>query len=153
MRKLRSLRAPAAGVALALGLVAATAAPALAANRVEIHEAYYNSPGPDTGSNASLNAEWVQLYNTSGARISLTGWRLRDAAGHVFTFGPFTLGPYAYVKVHTGTGHGTSTDRYWCQHWYIWNNTGDHITLKYPTGSVVDYQTYRGTSLGYVYFH
>jgi Lamin Tail Domain len=75
-----------AAVAIAaLALLPST--PALATgHRIQINEIYYNSPGTDTGSNSSLNAEWVRLYNISSSKISLTNWTLRDAAGHVFRF-------------------------------------------------------------------
>ena len=46
---------------------------------MQIHEIFYNSPGPDNGSNTSLNGEWVELHNTSGSRISLKGWIVHDA--------------------------------------------------------------------------
>ena len=66
--------------------------PATAMARVKIKEIVYNSPGSDTGSNKSLNAEWVQLHNTASHSVKLTGWRVRDAAGHVYKFGTFRLG-------------------------------------------------------------
>src|SRR5215469_897743 len=43
--------------------------PVATGHRVQIREIYYNSPGPDRGGNSSLNAEWVELHNTSGSRI------------------------------------------------------------------------------------
>ena len=126
-------------------------APALATgHRIQINEIYYNSPGRDTGSNSSLNAEWVRLYNTSSSKISLTNWTLRDAAGHVFKFGTYTLGAHSYVKIHTGHGTGTQSDRYWNKSWYIWNNTGDTATLRDPSGGTVDSCHYSGTSAGHV---
>jgi hypothetical protein len=126
--------------------------PALAAgHRIQIHEIYYNSPGTDTGSNSSLNAEWVRLYNTSNSKISLTHWTLRDAAGHVFKFATYTLGAHSYVKIHTGHGSATQTDRYWNKSWYIWNNTGDTATLDDSLGGMVDSCRYTGTSAGYVF--
>ena len=126
--------------------------PALATgHRIQINEIYYNSPGTDTGSNSSLNAEWVRLYNTSSSRITLTNWTLRDAAGHVFTFGTYTLGAHSYVKIHTGHGTRTQTDRYWNRNWYIWNNTGDTATLRDSAGGSVDSCHYTGTSAGYVF--
>ena len=98
---------------------AAVAAPAMASTSAStwIHEIYYNSPGPDTGSNSSLNHEWVQLHNTSASRINLTGWTLRDKQGHIYTFGTYTIKAHGYVKIHTGSGTNTQTDRYWGQHW------------------------------------
>lgn len=140
-----------AAVAIAV-LTLLPSTPALAAgHRIQIHEIYYNSPGTDTGSNSSLNAEWVRLYNTSSSKISLTNWTLRDAAGHVFKFASYTLGAHSYVKIHTGHGTRTQTDRYWNQNWYIWNNTGDTATLRDSSGGTVDSCRYTGTSAGYVF--
>ena len=127
--------------------------PAFAAgHRIQINEIYYNSPGTDTGSNSSLNAEWVRLYNTSSSKSSLTNWTLRDAAGHVFKFAAYTLGAHSYVKIHTGDGTRTQADRYWNQSWYIWNNTGDTATLRDGGGGgAVDSCHYTGTSAGHVF--
>jgi Lamin Tail Domain len=146
-------------IAAALLAAVATAAltllpftPALASgHRIQINEIYYNSPGRDTGSNSSLNAEWVRLYNTSSSKISLTNWTLRDSAGHIFKFGTYTLGSHSYVKIHTGHGTPTQTDRYWNRNWYIWNNTGDTATLRDSSGGTVDSCHYNGTSAGYVF--
>jgi Lamin Tail Domain len=116
-------------------------------HRMQISEIYYNSPGPDTGSNSSLNAEWVELHNTSGDRISLTHWILHDGGQkHTFTFGTYTIGPHGYVKIHTGKGSRTQTNRYWNLSWYVWNNTGDTATLKDTHGNVIDRCSYSDPS-------
>jgi hypothetical protein len=130
----------AASAAVAAALVALTAvtpaAAAPAARRpIVISGIYYNSPGSDRGGNASLNHEWVQLHNTTGHGISLTGWTLRDAAHHVYHFGRYRLRAHGFVKVHTGHGRNTSRNLYWRHSWYIWNNTGDTATLKTRSGS------------------
>jgi hypothetical protein len=122
-----------------------------AGHRIQIHEIFYNSPGPDTGSNASLNAEWVELHNTSGTKISLRNWTLRDAAGHVFVFHRYSLGGHRFVKIHTGHGTGTRTDRYWNRSAYVWNNTGDTAKLRDNLGGRVDRCSYTGTSDGFVF--
>ena len=140
------------GFAMALGLIVSVGSPAQAAvYRMQIHEIYYNSPGPDYGGNSSLNHEWVQLHNRSGSSINLANWTLRDKAGHVFKFGSYTIKPYGYVTIHTGQGTGTQTDRYWNRSWYVWNNTGDTAILKNQNGTVIDQCSYRGTSQGYTY--
>jgi hypothetical protein len=66
-------------------VAAATVNPvsAEAASAIQITKVYYNSPGSDYGSNTSLNAEWVRITNTGTTWRTLTGWTLRDAAGHV----------------------------------------------------------------------
>jgi hypothetical protein len=140
----------AAAIIGALTLLPSTAASA-ATPRIDIREIYYNSPGADTGSNASLNAEWVRLYNTTSSNISLTNWTLRDAQNHVYKFASYTLGAHRYLKIHTGRGTNTQTDRYWNLTWYIWNNTGDTATLRTPVAATVDSCRYTGTAAGYVY--
>jgi hypothetical protein len=64
---------------------------ASAAYCVGIYRISYNSPGTDTGSNTSLNAEWVQLHNRCSTSRSLTNWKIKDLAGHTYTFGSYTL--------------------------------------------------------------
>jgi hypothetical protein len=122
--------------AVAAGLLAA--APAEAASPVQIYRVYYDSPGKDTRSNASLNAEWVQLYNRTTTARQLKGVTLRDKSGHTYTFGSFTLKGHKSVYVHTGRGTNTATNRYWGSKAYIWNNTGDTAYLRYPSGSLAD---------------
>lgn len=129
-----------------LGLVLTIQLPAQASARMQLGEIWYNSPGPDHGGTTSLDAEWVQLRNTSGSRITMTGWTLRDAAHHVFRFPAFTIRPHASVKIHTGPGRNTQSDLYWGSHWYIWNNTGDTAILQDGGGHRLDTCTYPGTS-------
>jgi hypothetical protein len=138
MRKINLLAASVAvcGAALALApALTAQAASATARPRIAIAEIWYNSPGRDTGANTSLNHEWVELHNNTGRAISLTRWTLRDAAGHVYKFGTFTLRAHAYVKIHTGHGANTAANLYWRHSWYIWNNTGDTATVKTARGT------------------
>src|SRR6266699_4088141 len=82
------------GVSTMLG-AATMLAPAAQASTspVVIREIFYNSPGRDTGSNSSLNAEWVQLHNRTNRTITLTHWTLRDRAGHVYRFGVYRIKP------------------------------------------------------------
>jgi len=105
-----------AGAALAASVLTLrpTAAPTTdAAGCVRIYEIYYDSPGTDLGSNTSLNGEWIRLRNVCSTGKSLYHWTIRDYAGHTYTFGSYTLKAYSYVKIHTGKGTNTTTDRYW----------------------------------------
>jgi hypothetical protein len=147
MRKLMGVGAALAGIVMALGLVLTSVSSAQAAYRMQIHKIYYNSPGKDTGSNTSLNGEWVELENTSGSRISLKGWTLHDAGTkHTYTFGTYTINAHGSVKIHTGTGSNTQTNRYWGLSGYVWNNTGDQATLKDSHGNVIDRCSYSDPS-------
>ena len=57
-------------------------AQAQAAGSVHLYKIYYDSPGSDLRSNTSLNGEYVQIRNTTGAAVNLKGWTLTDAANH-----------------------------------------------------------------------
>lgn len=123
---------------------AAQAAPAAhrAPSPVVIAEIFYNSPGPDRGSNASLNAEWVKLRNRTGHRVRLSGWTLSDAAHHVYHFGHYSLRAHGTVRIHTGRGLDTQPNLFQNRRWYVWNNDGDTATLRSPAGNVRDRCSY-----------
>ena len=134
----------------AAAFTASVAAPADAANPVlHFSAAEPNSPGSDRGGTTSLNAEWVRVTDSSRtASYTLTGWTIRDRANHVYKFGSFTLKPGASVTLHTGKGTNTSTNRYWGQGWYVWNNTGDEAYLKNTGGTTKDTCTWGSTADG-----
>ena len=136
------------GASLAVG--PPVAAPAAAAGCIQINRIYYDSPGSDTGSNSSLNAEYIRLKNVCSTGKSLRYWRIKDVAGHTYTFGTYTLKAGAYVKIHTGRGTNTSTDRYWGKAWYIWNNTIDTAYLRNGSGTLMDKCSYPNTTALYV---
>nr|WP_203617218.1 lamin tail domain-containing protein [Streptomyces bauhiniae] len=125
-----------AGAALLTGTLMST--PAQAAGTVQIHRVYFDSPGTDTRSNSSLNGEWVQLKNTSRSAVSLNGWVLKDASNHRYSFPNVKLGAGKYLKVHTGSGRDTTSDKYQGRRAYVWNNTSDTATLTRSNGSKVD---------------
>jgi hypothetical protein len=123
-----------------LGIAVATPAQAAEAP-VYFSKIYYDSPGSDTRSNASLNAEWFRLTNSTAKTIQLKGFTVRDASNHVYTFGPYALPPRNSVTVHTGKGTAgkpIANDRYWGSGNYIWNNTGDTATLRTPAGKTIN---------------
>ena len=121
-----------------LGGLLAAAPTAAAATKVRIKAAYYDSPGADTGSNNSLNAEYIVIKNYGSRGKVLTDWTLRDPDGHVYTFPTFKLRAGRAVKVHTGSGSDTGRHLYSGEGWYVWNNTGDVAKLKKPGGTTVD---------------
>ena len=127
---------------IAASLTLGLASPASAA--IRITKIYFDSPGADTGSNTSLNAEYVVIKNTGTTRKALTGWTLRDASHHVYKFPTFRLGAGKSVKVHTGKGANTLGNLYWRSSSYIWNNDGDTATLKRSNGTVASRCSYTG---------
>jgi hypothetical protein len=126
-----------AATGLVAGLLGSYAglSPAEAASAVRISAVQYDSPGTDTGSNKSLNAEWVRITNNSSTRKTLTGWTLRDTSRHVYRFSTFSIGAGKSVRIHTGKGRNTATDRYQGRSWYVWNNDGDKAILKNSHGT------------------
>jgi hypothetical protein len=149
MNRLASI---AAAVAVVLGFALAPASPAAAAPpRIEITKVYYNSPGADKGSNASLNDEWVRLTNRRTSAINLKGWMLRDKAKHIYTFKTtFKLQPGKHVYIRTGKGTDSTKNRYWGRSWYVWNNSGDKAYLRNASGTLIDSCSW-GSSGSYTY--
>jgi hypothetical protein len=144
-----------AALVAVLGATLGVAGSAQAATpAVQITKVYYNSPGTDTGSNTSLNAEWVRLTNTRTYSINLKGWTLRDKARHIYTFTTnYSLGAGKRVYVHTGSGTDGSPDyqhRYWGMAWYVWNNSGDTAYVRNASGTLIDSCTW-GSSGSYTY--
>jgi hypothetical protein len=142
-------------LAFAVGIAVTPAATAQAATpAVLITKVYYNSPGTDSGTNTSLNAEWVRMTNKRTYTINLKSWTLRDRSGHVYLFSSnYYLGAGRYVYVHTGRGTNGQPDyqhRYWGSSYYIWNNTGDTAYLRTPSGTLVDSCSW-GSSGSYTY--
>lgn len=145
-------RAALVAVALAAALTIPLATSAEAATYpIHFTKIYYNSPGTDDGSNSSLNAEYVTISNTSTTKRSLTGYTIKDAVGHTYKFGTFYLGAGKSVRVHTGKGTNTSTDRYWGRTWYVWNNTGDKAYLRNADFVLRDSCEWTSSGLGYTY--
>ncbi|MFB8362459.1 lamin tail domain-containing protein [Streptomyces sp. NPDC055929] len=124
-------------------------APAHAAGSLHLHKVYDHSPGSDRGGNTSINGEYVQIRNTTGAAVNLRGWTLTDAANHRYTFGSFTLDKGRTVTVRTGKGRNTSTTLYQGRAWYVWNNDKDTATLKRANGSRANTCSYNSTRVDY----
>ncbi|MBA2809357.1 lamin tail domain-containing protein [Streptomyces sp. KM273126] len=135
----RGIRAalPALAGAVALtGTLLST--PAEAAGGVVIHRVYFDSPGTDDRSNTSLNAEWVQIKNTSSSAIPLRNWVLKDASNHKYTFRDVKIGAGRTMKVRTGRGSDTAANKYQNRRAYVWNNTSDTATLTKANGTRAD---------------
>jgi hypothetical protein len=149
MHRTTKIAASAALAAAALAVPQLT--PTAEASTYPLHftKIYYNSPGSDTGSNTSLNAEYVTIKNTSTTTRALTGYTVRDKSNHVYKFGTFSLGAGKSVRIHTGKGTNTPTDRYWGRAAYVWNNTGDTAYLRNPAGTLRHTCSW-GNGIGYI---
>jgi hypothetical protein len=151
MKRVFRILLVAAVLAIGISVSPRAAGTADAAGCVHIYRIYYNSPGTDYGSNYSLNGEWIQLHNVCSSSRSLTYWTIKDAAGHTYRFGSYSLKAYGYVKIHTGKGTNTSTDRYWGSGWYIWNNNTDTAYLRNSNGYLVYKCYYNSTAVSSKY--
>ena len=132
-------------------LVAVTAMPAQAASTIQFGRIQYNSPGTDRATNVSVNGEYVIIRNLGSTARSLTGWTVRDAQNHVYTFGTFTLGARKSVVLRTGKGTNTATTRYWGKGYHVWNNTGDRAYLRTKAGTSMDTCSWTSAGPGYKY--
>lgn len=122
---------------------------AQAAGPLHIAKIWYDSPGSDNRSAASLNAEWVQIKNSTTKPVNLKGWTLTDASRHKYTFGAFTLKAGKTVTVKTGKGTNTSSTLFQQRGAYVWNNDKDTATLRRSTNAVHDTCSYNSTRYDY----
>ncbi|MFD4997571.1 lamin tail domain-containing protein [Streptomyces buecherae] len=145
-----SIRTAACAAAVAGAvLVPLLPAQAQAAGSVHLHKIYYDSPGTDDRSTRSLNAEYVQIKNSTSRGVNLRGWTLTDASRHKYTFGTFTLGAGKTVTVRTGRGKDSASTKYQNRRAYVWNNDRDTATLRKSSGSRVDTCSYNSTRYDY----
>jgi hypothetical protein len=148
-RKLMKLRLAAAAASLAAGLMVVAPAPASAAPALQFGTIQYDPPGSDTRTtNAKLNAEYVNVRNVTKRAVQLKGVTVRDAQNHVYRFPAVSLGAGKTVRLHTGRGTNTTTDVYWGQGNYVWNNGGDTARLRTAAGTVIDTCKWSSTGTG-----
>ena len=130
-------------------MASVVAGPAEAAGSVRLGRVQYDSPGTDTRSNASRNAEYVTIVNGTARAVQLRGWTVADAQHHVYRFGGLVLAAGKSVRLHTGSGSNTTTNVYWGSGNYIWNNGGDKVTLRRSSGATVDTCSWTHDAPGY----
>jgi hypothetical protein len=140
-----------AGVAAATTMTALAPAPAEAASSVRIYRIYYNSPGSDTRTNTSLNAEYVQIKNYSSTAKYVTGWTVKDRTGYTYTFPTTKIAAGATVVLHTGKGTNSGAHRYWQRGSYVWNNDTDTAYLRTSSGTLVSSCAYNNATVAYKY--
>ena len=89
--------------------------------------------------NDNLNDEWVRFTNAGSGPVDLAGWVVADeSASHRYGFANLVLDPGGSVTVFTGCGSDTPDARYWCNtRSAVWNNSGDTVFLRDPSGNNV----------------
>jgi hypothetical protein len=145
------LRVPAllSAAVLASGLLTITQPAHASVPAVRFTRIWYDSPGADRRSNASLNAEYVRIANASRKTVNLNNWTLRDKTGYRYTFGAVLLKPGKTLTVRTGRGRDTRTTVYWGRRAYVWNNGKDTAYLRNAAGRLVDSCSYNSTRVDY----
>jgi LysM repeat protein len=83
----------------------------------------------------NLSAERVDLTVQGGGAITLTGWQLKDAHGHTFTFPVYTLHPGGTLSVYSGAGTASVGALYWGLTGPAWSS-GETGTLVDAQGDV-----------------
>ena len=89
-----------------------------------ISELLPNPAGKDTV------GEWIELCHTGDAPIELSGWKISDASGKVYTFQNETIASHACVSYP------------YIQTKITLNNSGDTITLIDAQGTIIDTMQY-----------
>jgi len=86
----------------------------------------------------NLDDEYVTFLNAGDEVLDLTGWTVRDEAGHTYRFPVgFALASNATVSLHTGAGDDSADALYWGATDAVWNNDGDTVVVRNATGDVV----------------
>ncbi|MEI6144140.1 MAG: lamin tail domain-containing protein [Candidatus Berkelbacteria bacterium] len=79
--------------------------------KATISEVFYNAVGADTGK------EWIEIHNTGGFSLDMTGYVLHFdtlVTTYDYVFPAFSLAPDARVVLHVRTaGSNSATDLYW----------------------------------------
>lgn len=101
-----------------------------------------DAPGDD---NKNKNGEWIEIKNTCGQDISMTGWLLKDSsASNKYQFKDYIFEGANSVVIYSGCGVDTQDKLYWqCPEgrYAVWNNTGDHAFLYDASDNLVaEYQ-------------
>lgn len=127
-------------IAFGLALLLAPGAQA----EIRIRRINFDPVGYDSGSNQSLNREYIVVTNAGTSARRLTGWILVDGnRDNRYTFPRLRLEPGAAVRVRSGRGADTvhssgDHDYYWNLNRYVWDNTGDSARLLRRPGVLVD---------------
>jgi hypothetical protein len=84
----------------------------------------------------------VEFKNIGSGAVQLSGWKLSDAANHVFTFPVYMIQPNQTCRVYTNM-----VNQAYCGFSYgsgsaIWNNSGDCAYLRNSAGQLIDSYCY-----------
>ncbi|MFC7723469.1 lamin tail domain-containing protein, partial [Nonomuraea recticatena] len=116
---------------------------------IQITKVYYDSPGTDRRSNASLNGEYVTIYNSTARPIDMEGWVVKDKTGYTYEFSGVILGAKKKITVRSGQGRDGTSAVYWGRRAYVWNNDKDVAYVRNADGKLIDSCSYDSTRSDY----
>lgn len=91
----------------------------------------------------SVGEEYIVLKNTGDIPLDLSGWRVKDDDGNVYTFSDgVDLGTGETLTLHTARGTQTESDRYWWSDEQIWDDGGERLAIFDERGQQVYVRTY-----------
>ncbi len=104
-----------------------------------------------SGTQASSGYEWLELYNTTGADIDLTGWSIEDSGGVIadlsdttkMNTASITAGKYYLIEYQSTTTPSNQaisdiiSDFYGLGYSKL-SNDGEHLYLKDASGNIID---------------
>ena len=99
----------------------------------------YDSPGKDTRTNTSLNAEYVDIHNNGKSKRPAQG--LQAEGQHRLHLHLPQLQDRRRGRRSGSTPARAATPPahvYWSRGSYVWNNTGDKARLIKPSGALLD---------------
>ncbi len=76
-----------------------------------------------------LNNEMVLLRRLGDGDLRLTGWRLEDQSGKIFTFPELVLNKGGSIRVYTRTGQNSALNLYWGLNQAVWQAGGTVLLL------------------------
>lgn len=105
-----------------------------------------DAPGDDA---RNPNGEWLEIRNSGGSPLDLSGWTVRDgSASNRYRFPDGTTLPSgATLRLATGCGDDGPDRLHWCHEGSaVWNNDGDTAMLLDGGGRIVATHHYGAAS-------
>lgn len=82
-----------------------------------------------------LQSERVLIRSVSTSTLNLTGWKVSNGKGQVFTFPSLTLFPGGAIALYSRSGLNTANEIYWGLNQAAWSN-GAGVTISDYAGNV-----------------
>ena len=104
----------------------------------------FDCPVPSSGRSAERvkEDECICITSRDASAVDMTGWLVKDAVRHEYTFPQFRLQSGASVRLHTARGADSETDVYWGRRGHIWDDKGDTAYLLDAAGVLIDEYSY-----------